>query len=675
MPAFSPSFPAAGFTLLTAFILTGAASALPTRVPVVPVALIQGRLTLPEGQALPGSLQAALKAVPAGRVAEALTVGCSVREGRFACPAPAGRFDIRLRAEGCVSHFRWDVDLPAWKPLDWGTVELAPGASIAGWVEAEGGRPLGPDCRVTAVPFGAEITAPSAGRAGAVASLSAPVNERGFFHLDGVAPGRYSVTAAQSGFAPADATVQVLAGREADLIQPLILSLPLEVEISVTPPLDPTGDTWTLQLSRRAPGFKQVKELGRRSVPPAGLLRWPGLSRGTYLVSVIRPDGTPWHREEIAVDGDGAPVALRLDLVEVEGTVTLGGEPVGAALMFGGTFGDSRQRFDADEAGEFSGLLPRAGDWPVEVKAAEPDIEVFLPRVEVRPLKGETRARVEIALPDTRLRGRVVDERRRPVSTALLDVTPSGDPGNRGMQKLVGPDGEFEIRGLPEGLAVIEATGREGKSDQMSVLLKEGTDPQVLELVIRKLRRVDGRVLAPSGAVPGATLLFGPAQQEVPAMHFRFTGPEGEFWLEVPEGTREVVYWVSAPGFAFRFGRMPLPAPGQPLTVRVDQQGGTLDLDLSPPGSDPSAGFFVLAHQGGVVSGPWIDNWGTIHGGARRAADRLTWDGMEPGLYSLCRASTATFPALQATGFQGASCVAGVLEPAGDLTLSIPPAL
>ncbi len=642
------------------------------RIPVYPAARMHGQLKIPAGQKLPATLQVALKAAPANHGGDALDTLCPVTEqGRFSCDVPAGTYDLRLRAEGYISQFRWSSRLSAETPTDWGTIDLQPGASITGWVEAEGGNPLSPDCKVILAPFGSDVTAETVRRDGTIANLSAKVNERGFFHFDGMAPGKYTVTASQPGFASADATVQVLAGREADLIQPLVMTLPLEVEISIDPILDPSGQPWRIQLYKLTPGFRQMKDLGQREVPPVGLLRWPGLSKGTYAVSVLRPNGTPWHREEVTLENDGTPIAIRVDIIELEGHVTLGGEPVVAAVVFGGARGASRQRFDSDEKGEFSGPLPHAGDWSVEVRAAKPAIEVFLPKVAVEPLKGERQAYVEIELPNTRLRGRVVDDKRQPIPTAFIDVTPTEDPGNRGVQKVVGSKGEFEIFGLPEGMAVVEASSREGKSEQLYVRLEEDADPPDVELVIRKLRRIDGRVLSPGGAVPGASLMIGPAQQDVTVMQTRFTGPEGEFWTEIPEDTREIFYWLSAPGFAFRFGRMRLPDPGQQLVFQVNQTGGTLEFDLRVPTSNDE--ILVLAHEGGYLPGASIERWGSLHGGARKVSNRLLWAGMETGRYSLCRSSSRTFASLKARGFAGPECMTGELDPGGSVTLSVEP--
>lgn len=642
------------------------------KIPTYQAARMQGQLKAPPGQVLPAALQLALKSAAAGRGGDNLTVVCPVvDQGQFSCDGPAGTFDMRLRVEGYISQFRWGAGLSSEAPMNWGTIELQPGASVTGWVEAEGGKPLSSECRVTLAPFGADVTAEVVRRDGAIASLSTPVNERGFFHFDGMAPGKYTVTASQPGFSQADATVQVLAGREADLIQPLVMTLPLEAEISIDPVVDPSGQPWRIQLYKMIPGFRQMKDLGQKEVPPVGLLRWPGLAKGAYAISVLSPNGAPWHREEVTLENDGTPVAIRLGIIQLEGRITLGGEPVAAAVVFGGARGISRQRFDSDEKGEFSGSLPRPGDWPVEIRAASPAIEVFLPKVAVEPLKGERRAHVDIELPNTRLRGRVVDEKRRPVSSAFLDVSPLEDPGNRGIQKVVGEGGEFEILGLPKGMAVVEATSNEGKSEQLYVRLEEDADSPDVELVVRKLRRIDGHVLSSGGAVPGASLMIGPAQQGVMSMPNRFSGPEGEFWVEVPESTREIFYWLSAPGFAFRFGRMKLPDPGQDLVFRVDQSGGSLDLDLRAPGSGEE--FLVLSHQGGYLPGPGVERWGEIHGGGRKTGDRLLWSGLEPGLYTLCRTSSKSFASLQARGFAGPECVAGELEPAGNLTLSVVP--
>jgi hypothetical protein len=100
---------------------------------------------------------------------------------------------------------------------------------------------------------------------------------------------------------------------------------------------------------------------------------------------------------------------------------------------------------EANEKGFFHGVLPEPGLWQVEVRAEDPAVEART-MVQVRPDRAG-RASVEVALPGTRLFGRVVDEQGQPVRGARVSLS----SGLIDQAVRAGADGTFELRGVEEG--------------------------------------------------------------------------------------------------------------------------------------------------------------------------------------------------------------------------------
>jgi hypothetical protein len=186
---------------------------------------------------------------------------------------------------------------------------------------------------------------------------------------------------------------------------------------------------------------------------------------------------------------------------------------------------------NADGEGRFEGTLPHAGDWVVAVESPDPPVRRSLARVSVAadPATGE--AEVSVRLPDTALRGRVVDESGRGVR-AIVNVLPdSGD--DRPLQVTVEPGERFVVRGLPEGEVRLEAEAAEGyRSDVTLVHLKTGQQEQAT-LVVKRERTVEGRIQSADGVpIAGASILaFEDGMHSgTPAY---ITDPAGRFTLSV----------------------------------------------------------------------------------------------------------------------------------------------
>lgn len=97
----------------------------------------------------------------------------------------------------------------------------------------------------------------------------------------------------------------------------------------------------------------------------------------------------------------------------------------GRALVLAATLWLSRKdrrrlRFDSDDHGRFSGVLPEEGLWIPQIQSETEKLSLFLEPVEIKPPQGKNLATVEIHVPDTKLSGQVVDEEGQPVPVAHL---------------------------------------------------------------------------------------------------------------------------------------------------------------------------------------------------------------------------------------------------------------
>jgi hypothetical protein len=189
-----------------------------------------------------------------------------------------------------------------------------------------------------------------------------------------------------------------------------------------------------------------------RAPGPGGVVGPVRARRGRYRV-LVRGDGGAASSAEFAVEGGGHADGgtLRLEPgVEVRGRVAGPGDgaPAGALLLvLPGLLPEPGQP-RADGSFEVRGLPPPGGTLRLLHPAAE-DLEVRWragggERIDL----GELRLRPATG----RLRGTVRSAKGDPVPGALV-VAARADPGAAGISRRVvaGPDGRFEIRGVPAG--------------------------------------------------------------------------------------------------------------------------------------------------------------------------------------------------------------------------------
>ncbi len=570
-------------------------------------------------------------------------VECPVRDAVMRCEIPAGALDLRMKARGYVAEYRWNASLPPGQRLDLGVMKLRIGAAVTGRVRiAERGTKLAAMVRL--VPRTEQMASQTAART-AQRSLTAEVNDRGFFHLDGVPPGMYTVVAEQKGFVAARSSVKVLENIESELIQPITLERPHRTDFAVSPPFDADNHPWRVTLLDLGAFAPRDGRTTRTNYISPGLYRVSGISSGRYQVSVENGAGQAFHAEAIEIDGSPSVIPISLSIIPVSGRVLLGKEPLSASIWFGGRRQAVSLQIDSDENGRFQGVLPHAGRWRVDVASESPRVERTLNDVEVRKREGSS-ASVEIALPATTLRVIVIDEASVPVENALVEAKGLDSSA----QFVTDISGTLEAHGLPVGVITLYAVGRGtlASDDVTATLSADRTE--TVELHLREAVTINGVVNAAGSAVAGATVFVWPASQNAPTIKPSTTLPDGSFKTKVAPSTTAINIVVLSPGFALHAERVDVSASRQ-VRAELTQRGGTITID-STPDRPP-----IVMRNGVPVFYPLLVQWSRLHG-QRQAASTLVLQDMEPGVYSVCAAPNK-------------NCSGGVLAALGSLSLRV----
>ena len=458
---------------------------------------------------------------------------------------------------------------------------------------------------------------------------------------------------------------------ESQVLDRLVLAPPVTFDISLDPAVEPYGSPWRIELAQRTDSSEPPASQISGTASPEGLWRVPGVAAGTYELLVTGDQKAVWHREFLDIKPGQPALRIELPVLRVEGRVSIGKEPLAAALWLSRK-GGRRLRFDSDDRGRFSGSLPDEGLWVPQIQATAEKLRATLEPVEIKPPKGKHLATVEIRVPDTRLAGQVVDETGQPVAAAKIIARHLEK--NWTDQFEADEKGEFSIRGLHPGPLTVKAEDGERQSDFTPADLPQEGESPWLRLVVRKLQTFDGRVVSPTGGVPGAMILAWSAfnGQGAANMTQVVSDVEGSFHLDLPRG--DVVPESGRVSAGPCHASVAAPAsPGQPIEIPVESQGGTLTLELTEGWSlTPARPWRQLRRARDA------EDLGADPGGAASkpgAAGRLVLPNVEAGPYSLC-AGAAAVSRLEARGEPpAASCTGGVLAPNGELVLRAPASL
>ena len=612
------------------------------------------------------------------------TASCPLAQHRFRCSVAAGELDLRLRVPGYLSHYRWGAHVSR-DTFSVGLLDLKPGAAIVGWIEAPAADRAFrfADCSVEIEP---QRVAPSFARQdverqGALA-LSSRVNDRGFFDITGVAPGAYVLIARHPRYAPSRiAPVTVLDGGESE-VKAIELRPPLAFEVRVEPPVDPYRNPWTVRLSKIGgqPGYATPVAGG--PVAADGGWRKTGLEPGAYVLAIDGSFHSSWYHEDIDLSAAGPIHEVRLPIVHVDGVVSLGTKPVPAVLWFGGAHGVVKIPAKSDQKGEFEVSLPAAPEtWSADIGNGPLHLHAHLDGIDVRPVPGSSRAHLRIELPDTAIRGVVVDEAGKPLADIRVQAVP--DEGDATTVRSTAPDGKFEIVALkPQGWR-LEAASDDGGAGMASesVRVQVGADQPAegIRLTMHPRIKLSGLVVSPEGqGIPGANVIANLEQTDVflsSTIPETYTDIDGQFELRLPAGAHDVQLTILPPGFAIVQVRVEAGRP-EPLVIPASPIGGTIVLSYARDPSQPAAlqrlsTTLFRDFRVGLPSA--LLEWAAAHGADESDPGAFVIPMVEPGQYTACfDAWLPTFASGRLTARVAKECASGVLAPFGELRLRLP---
>jgi hypothetical protein len=613
---------------------------------------------------LPPSLDPAAKLV--ARLREAEISGPARIEGAILCERPtraearcqlpATRLDLKIESEGWVPRYLWALQFAPGeeKRVD---LRMRSGPSVAGYLRDAGAAPRSASVEVQDAQ-GKPV------RIGTGKTLGASADGRGFFQIEGLAPGDYRLIASGPGRRSGAAAVTLEAGRETRLSNFLELSDPVDLVLDVEPTTPPGGGQWLVVLTRLRDGLS----VARARLTPGEALRLKNISRGQYALDVVSGEDT-WASEIIQIDDEPGPVTLRLPITRVRGTVKLGSQPLKARLSFGARAGGASVVMDSDDQGGFQGHLPRAGSWSVQIDAVTPPVSRVLRAVAVDPgASGE--ATVDLTLPTTALSGTVTDTDGRPVR-ALVDLMP-GASEDLLTQVWSDADGRYSIRGLPPGRIALSAQAEGQKSDTASVVLRTDDEANV-PLVVSDLAAVPLAVRDTAGApVAGARVITWRANAPWTRAATVWTDMDGHSSLRVPkEGVTDLNVLVGLPGSGVRMFRAQVAAGTKEVNWVLKGEGGSLVVEAN--GADreaPGKSALVVQHAGVAVFLPALR---TVAGASPEApAAPIRVPNLGVGDYAVCLTRWEDYIANKGASAATPTCSSGRLEAGGTLVLPEP---
>ncbi|HKI83824.1 MAG TPA: carboxypeptidase-like regulatory domain-containing protein, partial [Candidatus Krumholzibacteria bacterium] len=344
---------------------------------------------------------------------------------------------------------------------------------------------------------------------------------------------------------------------------------------------------------------------------------------GRYAARLMDSSGTYYDFKWVTVP-DQRRVEFSPDVVHVIGTITLGGDPLRAKIWFGGQHAEVSNLLESDKKGHFSGILPRAGDWTVEVHSKSRRVDSRIVGVEVKKRADGRSTEVDLAVPDTELQGRTIDSSGVPVGGAFVVFY---QPAKKTSFYIRGDsDGSFEVRGIAKGQIWVSAQARDKSGGQLSApqqsvqVMKKHTNPSPVLLILSKAMRIKGRVLHPSGQPEIGAQIIAFALD-----HGRFSSPvslkavtraDGSFQFRVPSKTDRLEVFLEPPGAGALRATSAGDLKRTKITLTSELDGGELRVAYPPtykPGSSKSA-ILLLYQNGHPIFWPILSDWAHAHG-------------------------------------------------------------
>jgi hypothetical protein len=586
---------------------------------------------------------------------------CVVQKaGVFRCEAPVGRIDYNLHARGFASVFRWANDVPV-TGLHLREQNFVPGASLLGRVQISSKTKTRRPVRVVLTPVELRVrSGDDAARLAAARNREAPISKRGFFQFDGLAPGRYRVSATAPPLVSHAVDVDVIGTAEAELRQPLLLGDAKRLRLHLSPAADDSGRPWLVELSSVQEEAQRTNTMGT-VMAKGGVCEFASLLPGIYRFTVHQGKQAQWYSQTIDVTAD-EDLQITIRAAIVRGTVRLGEHPIRAILWFGGDKGVIRIPIRTNATGEYAVLVPQLdGDtWPeIDVIAEKPSLRRALSDVKLSPIAEDGTFRLDIDLPARAIIGQVVDGDGRAVVGIPVNLS-STTNGDRIVDVLSDGGGGFTFDGLPAGDYSLHAQEGNRESQIVSATLNEDDRVQDVRLVVTNNDRMKVHVTTDAGPVIGARVWLMPLSRRATVVAPVVTDVDGNAEVDFRPDEPQVDIVVIAPALPFTFFRT-VARSDAPLDVALNRAGSVLKLAWRP-GAVP-IDRLVLKHRGAMLGLLFVYQEATDKNTSRDGETTvLSLTAADPGDYMLCDTVTTTPD----------GCISGILAVGGaPLTLQL----
>lgn len=584
---------------------------------------ITGRLA-PTNQQIK-DLAVEFESSPTSAPIQATSAPCVMNDREFSCSVPATRLNFKLRARGHVPLYFFGRQVPDDAPTSVGEIKFLPGQSIYGSVGGSFSRDRLAEVLVVATPTGGVASgAPQERRGAHLLPLTARPDNKGRFHIDGLRPGVYELRATLKPDSSSHSRLVTIAdGKDAAVAEPLLVSRPVRLHLTITPASAPAESRWHVQF-RRMTAVKQFEVAAEAAAGVDGSWTSPPVNAGAYEVA-IGPSASDdvWWTKAVDIDQSDLDMSAAIDARVVHGMVSLGGKGLAAALAIYSPAGHVTHAQSSSE-GIFEAVVPpESGNaqWLVQIHSSTPPIAA------TRQIDMSADS-VKIELQKGSIAGRVVDVDDKPIEGAIISVL--GPPAGQLAQFFSHPNGEFELWGLPPGKYQLSASAYLQESAPVQVDVAEDAFVDGVRIQVQKVRYVHGRVVSRYGPVANASISLIPRDGAMAMGASAVSDAIGEFDTLLKGDVRILDVEVAPPGFCFTIGRITLPEKKE-VEAEVDERCGTITIFTD------AIQRVTIQHNGALIYGTaLVNDWhlAATRGGVSAAM-------MEPGPYRICDSGTA----------------------------------
>lgn len=541
----------------------------------------------------------------------------------FSFVAPRTRLDLRFAFPGAAPVYRWGLEPPAEavntsSTLPLGNLILHPGASLIGWARQRNDELPIAGAKVVALPV-----ASAEHEMLPLHTWKSSTDGRGFFQLHGLEPGTYQLEISAAGQIPQVLEAVELAPRTETVLGVVLLDAPIRLSVEIEPPSYPGGDPWTLDVSpvRRLPGEDRM----RIRVGEDGNGQITSLRPVDYYVTVRTAEGEELLFERHHLVGD-TRLSLVVPLVEVEGTLRLGGEPLSATIELQTGAGD-RVELTSNEDGELAGWMRRPERPTVSARVKWREGRELRERtVQVLASIEDNAVELHVDLPAGAVYGEVVDAEGKPKSRFRVIATPADEASV--FTRIHGEtddSGRFHLTGLASERYFLQAGGNGAPtSDVVLSDLSDGVPVDDVRLVVWPTRELVLQVTSMGRPVAGATVALA-ALGRLPVSLESRTDGRGDANFDIPEAVERAVVTVFAPSRLLWSGCLPIEGERLPLALPAPP-GGTLTISLAGRNdlpTIPGGRDVLLTGDGGFVPYGVFLHWNRL----RNASHGIENDG------------------------------------------------